>query len=317
MLRRSDIAITVAPIALFVYNRPWHTLQTVEALQQNELATESDLFIFSDGAKTAETKPAVCEVRNYISGIAGFKSVTIIEREKNLGLAASIIDGVTRLCNKYGRVIVLEDDLVTSPYFLQFMNDALDVYSDTAQVMHISGCKYPIDDINGENFFFRVPLCWGWATWTRAWQHFDKNIQVMSKFDSKMRRAFSINNSYHYWEQLELNKKGTIDTWFVFWYASIFLRQGLAYFPSSSLVLNIGHDGTGVHCGQNQDYVITLSDKPIVVKKINVVELGETVDRHYSYFRKIYSIPNRSVTGIPARIYGGFIRKIKSICSNV
>ena len=112
-----------APIALFVYNRPWHTQQTLEALQKNKLADESNLFIFSDAAKTDDQSTGVCEVRNYIKGIGVFKSVTIIEQEKNLGLAASIIEGVTHLCNEYGRVIVLEDDLVTSTYFLQYMND--------------------------------------------------------------------------------------------------------------------------------------------------------------------------------------------------
>lgn len=306
--------MTVAPIALFVYNRPWHTRQTIEALQKNALAAESDLFIFSDAAKTVEKSKDVSEVRSYISGIEGFKSVTIVERKKNLGLAASIIDGVTRLCNEYGRVIVLEDDLVTSPYFLQFMNEALDVYSDTKQVMHISGSIYPIRDLD-ENFFFRVPLCWGWATWDHAWQYFDKNIKVMSNFNSKMRRAFNINNSYHYWEQLEGNKKGLIDTWFVFWYANIFLRQGLAYFPSHSLVLNIGFDGSGVHCGESQDYEVPLSKKPIEVKKVEAVELSYVVEQHYIYFRKISSMPDPSLAGLPVRAYGYLIRKIESIFS--
>jgi GT2 family glycosyltransferase len=114
-----------APIALFVYNRPWHTRQTVEALKKNELASESELFIYSDAPKNGKAKEKVKEVREYIKTIDGFKKVTIIERENNWGLADSIIDGVTKIVNEYGKIIVLEDDLVTSPYFLKFMNEAL------------------------------------------------------------------------------------------------------------------------------------------------------------------------------------------------
>ena len=120
--------MTTAPIALFVYNRPWHTRQTIVALQMNELAGESDLFIFSDAPSNTDAADAVREVREYIRNVTGFKSISIIERSTNFGLAESITDGITRLCVEYGRVIVLEDDLVTAPYFLMFMNRALDLY---------------------------------------------------------------------------------------------------------------------------------------------------------------------------------------------
>jgi len=179
-----------APIALFVYNRPSHTRQTVEALQRCDLAEESDLIIYSDAPKSVEQTEAVNEVRQYIHQIDGFKTVYIVRRETNLGLAQSIIDGVSSLCEKYGRVIVLEDDLVTSPYFLQFMNDALEIYKDENQVMHISGGTYPIGSMKEETFFLRAPFCWGWATWDRAWRHFRKNNDVMSKFNRRMRRDF-------------------------------------------------------------------------------------------------------------------------------
>ena len=110
----------LAPIVLFVYNRPWHTQQTIEALQKNELVLESELFIYSDAAKIDDVKQAVDEVRSYIKSINGFKKITIIEREENWGLANSIIDGVTTIVNQYSKIIVLEDDLVTSPFFLKF-----------------------------------------------------------------------------------------------------------------------------------------------------------------------------------------------------
>ena len=165
--------MTTAPITLFVYNRPWHTQQTVEALQKNALASESDLFIFSEAPKKPEVVHAVQEVRSFIKTISGFKSIRIIERAENMGLANSIIDGVTRICNEHGRVIVLEDDLVTSPFFLRYMNDALNLYEHEESVISIHGYIYPVTGKLSETFFLRGADCWGWATWKRGWELFD------------------------------------------------------------------------------------------------------------------------------------------------
>ena len=143
--------MNLAPIVLFVYNRPWHTKQTVEALQKNELAKESELFIYCDEAKNEDAGKSVDEVREYIDKVDGFKKVTIIKREKNWGLADSIIDGVTKIVNEYGKIIVLEDDLVTSPYFLKFMNDGLEFYKDEKKVFGITGYAFPVKKENLNN----------------------------------------------------------------------------------------------------------------------------------------------------------------------
>lgn len=206
-----------APIALFVYNRPMHVRRTLEALLQNPQAAESDLVIFSDAPKNPEAVDAVRRVREYISTTTGFRSVKIVERDKNWGLAKSIIDGVSSVVKEHGRVIVLEDDLVTSPHFLGFMNEALEFYAHEDRVMHISGATYPIGRMEEETYFLRVPLCWGWATWSRAWRHFRKDVSIMAEFSPAMRKRFRFNDSYHYWDQLDANAKGKIDTWFVFW----------------------------------------------------------------------------------------------------
>jgi hypothetical protein len=277
-----------APIALFVYNRPTHTRQTVEALQKNMLAKDSDLIVFSDAPRTESHEAAVREVRRYIRQIDGFRSITILERETNFGLAQSIIDGVTTLCKKHGRLIVLEDDLVTSPYFLRFMNDALDMYENEDQVMHISGATYPIAPMDDETFFLRIPLCWGWATWDRAWRHFKKSNDVMLKFDQTMRIDFSFNGTYDTWVQLELNKSGLINSWFVYWYATLFFRGGLALFSGKSLVRNIGMDGSGVHCGASNYYDMRLATTAIQIAPIPLIESVEAVKRHEIYFRNQY-----------------------------
>ncbi|MDD4082332.1 MAG: glycosyltransferase [Sphaerochaetaceae bacterium] len=156
-----------APIVLFVYSRLDHTKRTVEALKNNLLADESNLIIFSDAPKNEKSKKAVEEVRKYIHSIKGFKSVKIIERKNNVGLANSIIDGVTKVVNKYGKIIVLEDDLVTSKYFLNFMNDSLELYKNESKVISISGYTYPVGGL-AETFFIKGTDCWGWATWKRG-----------------------------------------------------------------------------------------------------------------------------------------------------
>jgi len=297
------------PIALFVYNRPMHTRQTVEALQKNHLSLDSDLIIFSDAAKSEVQAEAVKDVRQYIHQIDGFKSVKVVERETNFGLARSIIEGVTKLCEKYGRVIVLEDDLVTSPHFLQFMNDALHMYEAEDQVMHISGATYPTERMEEETFFLRVPLCWGWGTWDRAWRHFRKNDDVMKKFDRKMLREFSFNHTYNTWEQLKANKSGLISTWFVYWYAALFLRKGLALFPGRSLVRNIGMDGTGVHCDESNYYDMEPATTEIKVFPIPIEESREAVIRHENYFRKQYAPPPSIILRIIRRV-GRVVRNL-------
>lgn len=301
----------LAPIAMFVYNRPVHTRLAIESLLENPLSASSDLFIFSDAAKTPQAEIEVREVRNYIRSVGGFKSVTLVERESNLGLAQSIISGVTEVCRRFKKVIVLEDDLVVSPHFLKFMNDALDVFEDHADVMHVSGCTYPVEGIGSEPFFLRVPLCWGWATWWRAWEKFNNNTQVIKQFDSGMRRKFSFNNSYHYWRQLRDNESGLITTWFVFWYATLFLRGGLALFPGDTLVRNVGFDGSGVHCGVDRRYDGVLADHPVHVKAIPVKESDVVVRLHEQFFRGLQANP-----GLARRARNRLIRLVAGVAKH-
>ena len=146
---------TYAPILLFVYNRPQHVCNVVQSLLQNALAAESDIFIYSDAPKSETDGKNVAEVREYIRTIKGFKTVTLIKRTENWGLARSIIDGVTTQVNRFGRVIVMEDDLIAAPYFLQFMNDALEAYKDEPRVGHIQGCDFTQDTSLPDTFLIK------------------------------------------------------------------------------------------------------------------------------------------------------------------
>lgn len=254
-----------APIALFVYNRPQHTERTLKFLQQNELAAESRLFIFSDGAKTPEDEDKVNAVRDLLKTIDGFKSVEIISRKENMGLANSIIAGVSKLVKDYKQVIVFEDDLITSPYTLTWFNDALNRYRHQEEVMHIGAYMYHLkDNTLPECFFYRAATSWGWATWDRAWQHFEPNIDTLvAQFDAKKKAAFSIEHTMNFWKQMQDFKNGKNNSWAIRWYASIFLKGGLTLNPSHSLVNNIGHDGTGVHSGINDIYNVIINPKAI------------------------------------------------------
>ena len=264
----------LAPIVLFTYNRPWHTRQTIEALKKNELSSESELFIFSDGSKNDNDIDKVKQIRDYIKTIDGFKKINIIEREKNWGLANNIIDGVTQIVNKYGKIIVLEDDLVTSPYFLTFMNEALEYYKNEKRVMHISSCIWPIkQDGLDDTFFIKPASCWGWATWERAWKYYKKDAEYyINTFTKKMIYDFNINNSYKYFDQIIENKKRKINTWAIFWYATTYLQNGLSLHPKESYVKNIGNDGEGVHCGRTNVFDVDLIKEPKLDFTTEIIE---------------------------------------------
>ncbi|MGJ8645377.1 MAG: glycosyltransferase [Marinomonas colpomeniae] len=273
--------MTLAPIVLFVYNRPWHTQKTVEALQKNELAEDSHLIIYSDSSKNDNDLPQVKNVRDYLRTIIGFKTVTIIEREENWGLANSITDGVTKVVNDYGTVIVLEDDIVTSPDFLSFMNQALTYYRDEKKVWHISGWNYPILKTGlGDAFFVRVMNCWGWATWSDRWEMFEKNPgKLIDKWSTDKINHFDLEGSGVFWNQVIANAESKINTWAIFWYATIYENEGLCLNPSQTYVDNIGHDGSGVHCKEGKNYIDFLSTSTLLNFPNNIEENELAVSR--------------------------------------
>lgn len=265
--------LDLAPIVLFVYNRPDHTKQTVEALQKNELAICSELFIYSDAAKNENAEQKVNEVREYIKSIDGFKKITIIEREKNWGLANSIIDGVTKIVNEYGKIIVLEDDLVTSPYFLKFMNEALEFYKEEPNVASIHGYIYPIVNLP-ETFFIKGADCWGWATWKEKWSIFEADDKKLldELQNRKLQNEADFNGSYGFTQMLKDQIDGKNNSWAVRWYMSAFLKDMLTLYPGQSYVQNIGFDCEGTHCkSETNVFRVTLNDK-FLINKIETFE---------------------------------------------
>ncbi|MDO7744736.1 MAG: glycosyltransferase family 2 protein [Pedobacter sp.] len=257
-----------APVILFVYNRLEHTRQTVEALQKNFLASESELYIYSDAAKNSEARIAVDELRLYLRTIRGFRSVHIELRETNLGVDENIISGVTEVIKTKGRVIVLEDDLVTSPWFLKYMNEALDFYEEEEKVISIHGYTLPVKQKLKEAFFLKGADCWGWATWTRGWDllELDGKILLNQFTNEKLKTEFNFNNTYDYIGALKRQADGETKEWDIRWYATAFLADKLTLYPGSSLVKNIGHDASGSHCGVSNLYDVILSGTAIDIK---------------------------------------------------
>lgn len=295
-----------APVILFVYNRLEHTKETINELKKNHLAQETDLIIYSDCYKNESDKKAVQSVRCYLETLKnGFKSVEVITRNENFGLAKNIIEGVSEVTKKYGRAIILEDDIVTSPFFLTFMNQALDKYKNNKRVWHISGWNYPISETQlPESFFWKTMNCWGWATWDDRWSEFKKEPKkLISTWNKSDIYEFNVEGTSNFWSQVIANNNGKLNTWAIFWYATIFNNDGLCLNPTTSLVLNIGNDGSGENCKNNDIYKNNLFFK--------VPTLPDEVKVNVQAVERIKDFYIRSKLPIYKRVINRVIRILK------
>jgi len=295
--------LILAPIVLFVYNRPHHTLRTLEALAQNHLASESELIVFCDGPKPnadSNTIKAIEEVRATIKERQWCKKVIIYESNINKGLADSIVSGVTEVINNYGKIIVLEDDIVTSKGFLKYMNESLTLYENEEDIMHIGSYLPKTNRYNTlpETFLSRYMSCWGWATWKASWQKANWNTEFLYEqiADPKVRYEFNLEGALDFHTQLEENLNGSIKTWAIKWFASVFLNSGLCLYPKKSLSKNIGFDGTGEHC-EDKDLSVDFNfNQEIEVSQIAVKESskGKKYLKHFYTYGEDASILRRA-----------------------
>ena len=282
---------TLAPIILFVFNRLEHTINTLEALKKNILAKDSNLIIYSDAAKKKKDRIKVDEVRKYISNLSGFKSIKVIKRKKNYGLAKSIKNGITQVIYKYKKAIILEDDISTSKFFLSFMNNSLNFYKNNKKIWHINGWNYPNFKVNKNDIYAdRMMNCWGWATWKDRWEKVNFNVnEILNKFNKKKIYQFNLNESENFYHHLQANQKGEIKTWAIFWQATIFLNKGLCIRPNISYTHNMGFDNSGVHCSylminkyKNNKLNLNENNKFINFKKEN----KESIKSIISFYKK-------------------------------
>ncbi|GET24467.1 glycosyltransferase [Prolixibacter sp. NT017] len=248
----------LAPICLFTYNRLKETQQTIAALQQNDLAAQSELLIFSDGPKNENVRPSVAEVREFLKTISGFQSVQIMESPENKGLANSIISGVTQVIKQYGKIIVIEDDLITTPNFLHFMNEALDFYKSDKTIQSINGFTPHIKK-NKEDVYFQIrPFSWGWATWGDRWDKeiFDKK-KICVEIDSDKTILTNLKKTCgdDIPKMLMDSLQQKNNSWYVRWVYDHFKNQKYSVYPSSSFISNIGFGENSTHCKGINSYV--------------------------------------------------------------
>lgn len=270
----------LAPIVLFVYKRPDHTKKVLESLVQNKEAKYATLYVFADGAKNENDsieKQYIESVKETVNSFQNnFQSFKLIERENNWGLANNIIDGISTVINKHQKVIVLEDDIVVSKGFLKYMNEALFMYENSANVATIQGFQFPIKFNKKVNTYFDFAVgCWGWATWKNRWDLFEPNAEklwneINNNFSWK---KFDLENSYHFKEMLEDKITSKNNSWAIRWYASLFINNRINLYPTKSLTINIGNDGSGNHKDKNNT-----SNYPIV----NQIELAK-IDTKLSF----------------------------------
>lgn len=281
-----------SPVVLFVYNRPEHTTRAIESLRNNRLAPQTDLVVYCDGSRDRLDQRNVARVHEIVDRTDGFNRITIIKRESNVGLAHSIINGVTEVIEQYGTAIVLEDDLITSPAFLDYMNSALMAFEGEPAVFSVGGYAYPrtLLEIPAEYredvFFSPRPTSWGWATWANRWRMADWQARDFNTVMQTrgMRREFN-RGGEDLTGMLQAQQAGEIDSWAILWCLTHFLHHGVAAWPVHSYVQNIGHDATGLHCGATDRYRTPLADSCAGIRFPRVVYEHPGIMRN---FRRVF-----------------------------
>lgn len=310
--------MNLAPIVLFTFNRLEHTKETINALKKNYLASESELFIYSDGARNELEKVKINDLRIYLRGIDGFKKITIIESEKNMGLAKSVINGVTDIINKYKKIIVLEDDLITSKYFLCYMNESLNMFKSREDIWSIAGyspniniCKKYNDDI----YLTKRGCSWGWATWKDRWDSIDWDIAdyIQFKKSRKLKKEFNVSGS-DMSPMLDDQMNGRINSWAIRWCYNQFKQNKLTVYPKISMVKNIGTDLSGTHSSKTSKYDVNINQKNILINKEIKVQ-KEILNQ----FKEFYDIDLLGYVAIGLKKIGlyRFSRKIRNVIIQV
>ena len=281
----------LAPIVLFVYNRPEHTRQTIEYLAKNKLVENSQLFIFSDGPKNEEDSEKIRLVREIIGNTTGFAGIEIKAREKNVGLANSVISGINDVLKLYERVIVLEDDMISSPYFIKYMNDLLEFYEKDKRIFSVTGYTFPIKI--PERYSYDIYLStrassWGWGTWKNRWEGVDWEINDYVNFIQNKSLVKSFNRGGEDLTKMLINQKeGKIDSWSIIWSYNHFKNNAFCVYPVKSKIKNIGADLSGIHTSKTNKFDVRLdtSDNPVDLVK-NIQPDEELLRKFRKFFKK-------------------------------
>jgi hypothetical protein len=283
--------MNISPIIIFTYNRLDHLDALIRSLKKNILFEKSKVIVYSDGPKNLIDVDRIKKIRIYLKKNLISNNSDIIERTVNLGLSKNVIGGISQAFKTYDQLVILEDDLEVSPFFLNYMNDALNLYSSAENVSSISGYMYPIDSKNfsSDYFFLKLVESWGWGTWKRAWNNFETDsIKLKNEIDKrKLVKEFNFSSGISYYEMLKSNINGLNDSWAVRWYASTFLKNMNTLFPSKSFVKNTGVDDSGENCSYTTVYDTLVNFDYKKLEKIDSSELLSDRLLVQSFFRKI------------------------------
>lgn len=313
-----------APIILFTYNRLDHLDICLRSLIKNNLAKESNLYVFSDGSKNSKDEIKVKKVRKYLSSLNGFKKLTIIERHTNFGLAKNIISGLNYIFSKYKKAIIIEDDLLLSPFFLEFMNNNLNMYENSEKVASIHGYSYPVTNKNDKDFFLRGADCWGWATWSNAWKNFNENGSYLLKKikEQNLVRDFDYNNKAKFSKMLYNQINGTIDSWAIRWHAAIYLKDMLTLYPKKSYVFNIGNDNSGTNALSTEIFDVPISiEKPknYHIEEVENIQMKKEFENYFSRLNKQENFIKKivkKISKITPEIFKKYLRNYKTNAVN-
>lgn len=290
-----------APVVLFAFNRDHHVKRCLVALSSARSAKSSRIYVFVDGARHATEKPLTERVITLASEFAPkFLSMQIVARDRNLGLAKNIIEGVSQVVSEYGRAIVLEDDLIVSPGFIDFMNWGLNRFHADQRIGSLHGYCYPGMPTNPPLFLMKGGDCWGWATWRDRWTLFEPSGRKLLLELLRRRKLyeFTLAFSAPYCRMLCRQISGHNSSWAVRWHASLFLQDRYTVYPSKSLVHNIGLDSSGTHCGTSELYGAEVGD----IDGIDLDALPElkTSQQAYRHFQSVF---DKDRSGISRMVY--------------
>ncbi len=306
-----------APVVIFVYNRPEHTKKCLDSLSLNDGWKDSEVFIYCDGPKNNTVIDEKIEAtRNIAGSVKGCKSLTLVKSKTNKGLYDSVITGVSEIIRKYGKVIVVEDDLLTHPTFLKFMNDSLEKYEGEKKVACVSGYVYPLKRKYDRPFFIRGADCWGWATWEDRWSDLRTDAAVLLneiEKDKKLQEDFTFNFSYPYLQMLRDRVAGLNQSWAILWYASSFLKNRLCLYPSQSLVKNIGNDGSGTHTFIPTGLFDSADPSRAEMQLPDLVEENLKARKSFEKFFKSLHMPQGIIRKVKAMIPDAMKASVKKI----
>jgi len=287
----------VSPIALFAYNRPEKLRIAIESLADNELSGVSDLYVFVDGPKSTKDTFLIQDVIGIIQSVNGFKSINLHTSEINLGLAISVRTGIDFVLGLAPTVIVIEDDLIMAPSFLEYVNEGLSLFKDDNRVASIQGYQYPIVPPIKKPVALRGADCWGWATWKNRWQSsmFDaKKLYEQIKLQN-LQYEFDLYGAMPYTQMLKDQIDGKIDSWAICWHASMFIQGCVSLYPAESLIVNNGHDGKGTHGDKSRMFDTKLGFWSTKTPWPNPVENVIYKNQLHKYFQNNLQMSNQSL----------------------